>query len=68
VRGCKTVNPSVVVYDRSQVREIAFPNQFSKYSSDLANNIQRDGARVEIRGVNKWMGNGDCSVNLIWAK
>ena len=45
VRGCKTVSPSVVVYDRSQVREIAFPNQFGNYSSDLANNIQRDGAR-----------------------
>lgn len=68
VRGCKTVSPSVVVYDRSQVREIASPNQFGNYSSDLANNIQRDGARVELRGINKWMGNGDCSVNLIWAK
>jgi hypothetical protein len=52
----------------TQVREIAFPNQFGNYSSDLANNIQRDGACVELRGVNKWVGNGDCSVNLIWAK
>jgi hypothetical protein len=41
---------SVIVYDRRpHIREIAFPNLFSDYSSDLADKVRRDGARVELR-------------------
>jgi hypothetical protein len=67
VAGCKAITTKVVVYDRPQLREIAFPNQFGTYSAELADRIRRDGARVELRGIDRWMGNGDCSVNLMWA-
>lgn len=68
VAGCKMISPGVVVYDRSRIREIAFPNLFSTYTADLADTIRREGAHVELRGIDTWMGNGDCSVNLMWAK
>jgi hypothetical protein len=68
VAGCAAIDPIVVVYDRSQIREIGFPNQFGTYTADLADTIQRDGAHVELRGIGRWMGNGDCSVNVVWAK
>lgn len=68
VAGCKAVIPRVVVYDRPQVREIGFPTLVDAYTFDLADAIRRDGARVELRGINKRGSNGDCSVNLMWAK
>jgi hypothetical protein len=67
VNGCKTVSTEVVVYDRPQLREIAFPNLFGTYSTDLADRIRRDRAHTELRGVDRWQGNGNCSVNLVWA-
>jgi hypothetical protein len=68
VSGCKTITPGVIVYDRRQIREIAFPNLFNSYSTELADRIRREGAQVELRGIDSRMDNGDCSVNLIWAK
>jgi len=68
VAGCKTITSKIVVYDQPQNREIAFPNQFSTYSVDLSDRIRRDRAHVELRGIDKLMGDGDCSVNLMWAK
>jgi len=67
VAGCKTIRAIVVVYDRSELREIAFPNQFGTYSDDLADRLRHDGARVKLRGIDRWMGNSECSVNLMWA-
>ena len=68
VAGCKTARPETVVYDRLQIREIGFPSQFSTYTADLADKVWRDRTRVELRGIARWMGNGDCSVKLMWAK
>jgi hypothetical protein len=68
VAGCKTITPKLVVYDREQVREIAFPNQFSTYAANLADRVRRDRAHAELRGIDRWMGKGNCSVNLMWAK
>jgi hypothetical protein len=68
VAGCQAVSAKVIVYDQPQLREIAFPNLFDAYSAELADRIGRDGAHVELRGIDSWMGNGDCSVNLMWAK
>jgi hypothetical protein len=68
VAGCKTITGKAIVYDRPQVREIAFPNQFSTYSADLADRMRRDGAQLELRGLDRWMGGGDCPANLVWAK
>lgn len=51
--GCNAINAKVIVYDRPQVREIAFPNLFSAYLADLADRIQRDGAHVELRGIDR---------------
>jgi hypothetical protein len=67
VAGCKAVRPGVVVYDRPQIREIGFPSMWNTYTADLADTLRRDAEQVELRGIDKWMGNGDCSVNLIWA-
>lgn len=67
VAGCNAVDPTVVVYDRSAVREIAFPSLWSSYMADLADSIRRDAAPVKLRGIDKSMGNGDCTVNLMWA-
>jgi hypothetical protein len=67
VAGCKAIFPSLVVYDRPQIREIGFPSQFGTDHTDLAETIRRDGAQVELRGINRQMGNVDCSVNLLWA-
>ena len=67
VGGCRAICPHVVLYDRSQIRQIAFPNLFNSYDADLLDAIRRDGVAVKLRGVDRWMGNGDCSVNLMWA-
>jgi hypothetical protein len=67
VAGCKAITAQVIVYDRPRVREIAFPNPFHDDSTGLADRIRRDRAPVELRGVDRWMGNGDCAVNLMWA-
>jgi hypothetical protein len=67
VAGCRAISTELVVYDRPQIREIGFPNLFTTYTADLVDTIRRDGARVKLRGIDKWMGNGDCSVNLTWA-
>ena len=67
VAGCKAVRVSVVVYDRPNVREIGFPSLWNDYTTDLAEMIRRDGAQVELRGINKRTGESDCSVNLLWA-
>jgi len=68
VGGCKTIRAAVVVYDRSQVREIAFPNPFGPYSQRLEERIRRDAARVGLRGINHEPTSGECSVNLMWAR
>ena len=68
VAGCKTVNAEIVVYDRSQIREIGFPSLVNSYAADLTDTVRRNGARVELRGINKRGSNGGCSVNLMWAK
>jgi hypothetical protein len=65
--GCKAITAMVLVYDRSQIREMAFPIQFGTYSGGLTDRIRRDGAHVELRGIDKGVGNGSCSVNLLWA-
>ena len=67
VASCKSVEPSTVVYDRKTVRGIAFENLMSEYKGWLVEAIRAAGIRVKLRGVNDWAGNGDCSVNLIWA-
>jgi len=67
VAGCRAITTALVVYDRPKIREIGFPNLFTTYTDDLADTIRRDGARIELRGINKRMGNGNCSVNLLWA-
>ena len=68
VAGCRAIRPDVIVYDRPQGREIAFPSQFSSYSADLADRIRRNKAHIKLRGIDRWMGHGDCSVNLLWAE
>lgn len=65
--GCNSVEPRAAVYDRPQVREIAFPNPFSEYMATLTDRIRRAQARVELRGIDRSMGQGECSVNLLWA-
>jgi hypothetical protein len=67
VAGCKSISSGVVVYDRKDVREIAFENLMSEYKAGLVEAIRAAGTRVKLRGVNDWAGNGDCSVNLMWA-
>ena len=66
--GCKTINPRVIVYDRPKMRKIAFTNLHTTFSTDLAAAILQQRARVELRGIDRWMGDGYCSVNLMWAK
>lgn len=68
VEGCQTVRPKVVVYDREQLREIAFPNLFHDHVSELANQIQRDGVSVELRGLHQRIEPRNCLVNLLWAE
>jgi hypothetical protein len=68
VAGCNAINPAVIVYDRPERREIAFPNLFTQYAAELTNRIRQNGARLELRGIDRWMGNGACSVNLLWAQ
>jgi hypothetical protein len=68
VAGCNAITtPTIVVYDRPQIREIAFPNLFRSYGADLAETIRRDGAHVKLRGINKRAGSSECSVRLMWA-
>jgi hypothetical protein len=65
--GCKAITAKVITYDRPQLREIAFPNLFDAYAAELADRIRRAGAQAQLRGIDRWMGNGNCSVNLMWA-
>jgi hypothetical protein len=65
--GCNAITPDVVVYDKLQIREIGFPSMWNPYTTDLADTIRRDGAQVELRGVNDRFSDGHCSANLIWA-
>jgi hypothetical protein len=67
VAGCQTVAPATIVYDRASIREISFPNLWSSYQHTLAETVQRAGAHVGLRGIDRWMGHGDCSANLMWA-
>jgi hypothetical protein len=67
VAGCKAVSPSVVVFDRPKIREIGFPSMWNTYTGDLVDTIRRDGAQAKLRGINDRFGDGDCSVNLMWA-
>ena len=67
VSGCRTIEPRTVVYDRNRVREIAFVNLWSSASDDLLEAIRRDSTPIRLSGLDKWMHNGDCSPNLIWA-
>jgi hypothetical protein len=66
VAGCTDVVPGLIVDDSSQIREIAFPNQFGEYGAELTETIRRSGAEVELRGLQKEMGGGACSANLLW--
>jgi hypothetical protein len=68
VAGCNMIRPGLLVYDRPQIREIAFPNLFTTYAEDLASRMRQDGAQVELRGIDRWMNDGSCSVNLVWAR
>ena len=68
VAGCNVIRPGLLVYDRPQIREIAFPNLFTTYAADLASRMRQDAAQVELRGIDRWMNDGSCSVNLLWAK
>jgi len=67
VAGCKTIRADVVVYDRPNLRSIAFPNLSSDYSASLATRIQRRGMHVQLRGINN-AGDGDCLANLMSAR
>jgi len=67
IAGCTDVNPAMVVYDTPQIREIGFPSQFSTYIADLTETIRRDGAQVELRGLQKETSGGECGANLLWA-
>ncbi len=65
VNGCNTVVPSTIVYDRAKAREIGFPNPFN--DDQILSAIVRDHVRVTLCGIDRWMGHGYCSANLIWA-
>jgi hypothetical protein len=65
--GCKTIFPSVVVYDRPRIRQIGFPSQWNNYTINLADTIRGDGVQVQLRGINKRSDKSDCSANLVWA-
>jgi hypothetical protein len=67
VKGCTTIQPSMIVYESSQIRQIGLTNLMSTYNADLVGAIRRARVPVKLRGVDKWTGNGDCSVNLMWA-
>ena len=67
VAGCQSLDPAAIVYDRANVREIGFPNLWVSYRHTLAEAVRRAGAHVELRGIDRWMGHGDCSANLMWA-
>jgi len=68
VAGCQTITAGIAVYDNAHLREIGFPNFFGSYAKDLADRIRRDGARVELRGIDKPKGNNNCSVSMLWAR
>ena len=67
VAGCTDVIPAVVAYDAPQIREIGFPSQFSTYVADLTDAIRRNGAQIELRGLQKEMRGSVCRANLLWA-
>jgi hypothetical protein len=67
VGGCNTIRPGMVVYDRKEVREIAFENLMSEYKFGLTEAIRTAHARVKLRGLGHSRGGADCSVNLMWA-
>ena len=67
VAGCKTIYPEMIVYDRPRLRLIGLENPFTDYNSKLATEIENAGVPVKLRGINRSMGNDDCSVNLMWA-
>jgi hypothetical protein len=68
VAGCKSIDPRTVVFDRKDVREIAFENLMSEYKADLVESIRAAGIPVKLRGLNDRAGDGECSVNLMWAE
>ena len=65
VAGCETIVPSTIVYDRTHIREIGFPNPYSEYNAHLLAVLARNHTRVTLRGIDRWMGHGYCSANLI---
>jgi hypothetical protein len=67
VSGCKAIATHTVVFDQEGVREISFENLRNAHPSALIERIRGAGVPVKLRGVDRWMGNGDCSVNLLWA-
>jgi hypothetical protein len=68
VATCRVVNTRVLLYDRPKIRKIVFPNLHTTSSKDLASTILREGAHVELQGIDRSRGNGGCTVNLLWAK
>ncbi len=67
VSGCKAIATSTVVFDQESIREISFENPRNAHQSALTEKIRGAGVPVTLRGVDHWMANGNCSVNLLWA-
>lgn len=66
VRGCRSIQAPVVVYDRLTVRMIAIENLWDSAKYDLEEAIRRDGAPVRLSGLEDRQHDGYCSANLIW--
>lgn len=66
VAGCKLIDPKVIVVDQPRMREILFPNLTSDSVANLAAEIRRTRARVELRGIDR-LGAAYCRVNIAWA-
>jgi hypothetical protein len=69
VAGCNSIGDSLetIVYERSSRREIAFANLWTSASEKLMAAIRRDGASVQLGGIDKRKDETACSVKLIWA-
>ncbi|MEO7143468.1 MAG: hypothetical protein ABI165_08185 [Bryobacteraceae bacterium] len=65
IPGCGQVAAATIVYDRRDLREVAFAAKGSSYLSGLVDRITSDNARIELRGVNRT--SAGCSANLLWA-
>jgi hypothetical protein len=62
VDGCKEISPTVILYDRPRIRQVAFPNPRTNFDNELTGAIRAAGVPVTLRGTHRR--GGDCIVNL----